>query len=550
MLIFVTKIALKTALNRFIKEKKKKSVTLVTCKFLPVVVLVVCSCGLETSTRTVNLFRPENQLNTNTIPLAFSPSTEAHDAVIKYYFPTAAGRIFDFLTRRAKPGTSQQFDKDDFDQHCIRVGRNKPYSKYWFKTCFDLLVSIRLIQVERVFRGYGYQVRVYHPWQVDDWVVDEFKNPKTSDRAYNNHSKKAKQNSHDSDRSDERSQENFKKTCNNFRKTCTKSTRNSDSAVALDRENRLKEKGNTKANSIGDRIKLAGDRQKPTSDRRRVPKPILKKTAFAAAPPKTIQEPLNSRQEEMRADGKEDTSFTQTTDRKETATTGKKRTTPTDEINQTQKTAVSNTVKGGEHINCRPTPSTSLKNDLNVKSDNVNQVNGANKNNGKVDVKVNKEKSRTESPKVDVKINNKEWRSHLEEVDQLGIRGNKTIVNALKTFSTERVKAAIALYRQRKRENGYIENPCGYFMQALQEDWAGKKAKEVLDNSQAPEDEAALFRYWFDLAKEFGYCHLYEIKDGERWVCLTGTWQRFVDAWERGFTLEYLRKMKKRNSKS
>lgn len=63
---------------------------------------------------------------------------------------------------------------------------------------------------------------------------------------------------------------------------------------------------------------------------------------------------------------------------------------------------------------------------------------------------------RTKPPKVDVKINNKDWRSHLEEVDQLGIRGNKTIVNALKTYSTERVQAAIALYRQRKIENGYI----------------------------------------------------------------------------------------------
>lgn len=485
-------------------------------------------------------------MNTNIIPLAFSPSTEAHDAVIKYYFPTAAGRIFDFLIRRAKAGTSQQFDKDDFDQHCIKVGRNKPYSKYWFKTCFDLLVSIRLIQVERVFRGYGYQVRVYHPWQLDDWIVDEFKNNKTSDRtydnSYNNYSKEGKYDYTYSDRSSNQDRKSSKKTCNDFRKTCTKSTHDPHSSVPLDRENREKEKGNTKAPPKSDRPK---PNDRPKSSDRRLPRPILKKTAFAAAPP---NDPFLT-EEKMREDRKEDISFTKIAGLEETASTGKKRISFT-KITDREETAVSTPLKGGDDINHRSNTLSSVKNDLKVILENVNKDNGDDKNNGDVDDKVNKKESKVKPPKVDVKINNKEWRSHLEEVDQLGMRGNKTIVNALKSFSTERVKAAIALYRQRKIENGYIENPCGYFMQALQEDWAGKKAKEVIDNAQAPDDEAALFRYWFDLAKEFGYCHLYEIKDGERWVCLTGTWQKFVDAWERGFTLEYLRKMKKRNSKS
>ena len=460
------------------------------------------SCrGFQTLQELVNLFFDERiLLNTNTIPLTFSPSTEAHDAVINYYFPRAAGRIFDFLTRRAKPGTSQQFDKDDFDQHCIKVGR-KPYSNKWFKICFDMLVSIRVVQVERKFRGYGFQVRAYHPWQVDDWIVDEFQ----SDR-----------------------QKKKKKTSTDESKTSAKSTRNSDSAVALDRENRVKEKGNTKATNSSDR---------------RLPRPILKKTAFAAPP--SNDSFLND--ENKRATGKEEITFTKIADLEETAATGKKKITFT-KITDLEETAISTPLKGGDDINHRSTPLTSLKNDLKVILENVNQDNGDNKNNGDVDEKVNKEKSRTKPPKVDVKINNKEWRSHLEEVDQLGIKGNKTIVNALKTFSTERVKAAIALYRQRKIENGYIENPCGYFMQALQEDWAGKKAKEVIDNSQAPEDKAALFRYWFDLAKELGYCHLSEERDGERWVLISGRWERFIDAWERGYNLEYLRKVKKRTT--
>ncbi|MGK7899694.1 MAG: hypothetical protein AB4372_40280, partial [Xenococcus sp. (in: cyanobacteria)] len=380
-------------------------------------------------------------MNTNTIPLAFSPLTEAHDQIINYFLPPVAQKMYSWFTRRARPGTIQEFDKEDFDEYWRDIGR-KPVSKQWFMTCMKMLYKTRLVKLVRKYQGYGFKIIAYHPWQVDDWVIDDDR------QKVNNPPKGA--NSNNSDRS-----KNPKKNQSDLHKKFKILTRNSDSAVALDRENRVKEKGNTKA---------------PNSSDRRIPKPILKKTAFAAAPPKTTQKPLNLVKEEMRADGKEDITSTQTTDLKETATTGKKRTTPIDEINDTKKTAVSNSLKGGEHINCRPTPSTSLKNDLKVKSENVNQVNGDNKNHGDVDVKVNKKESKTKPPKVDVKINNKEWRSHLEEVDQLGIKGNKTIVNALKTFSTERVKAAIALYRQRKIENGYIENPCGYFMQALKED--------------------------------------------------------------------------------
>lgn len=438
-------------------------------------------------------------LNTNTIPLTFSPCTEAHEALIDYYFPRAVGRIFKFLTRRAKPGTSQQFDKDDFDQHCIKVGR-KPYSKYWFRKCFEQLVGTRLVQVERTFQGYGYQVRVYHPWQIDDWIVDEFKNSQTSDRSKNNHSKQEQKATEQGDRSSNRNHQDFNKTCSNVNKTCQKSTCDRHSSVALDRESR--EKGNTKADSNdGDRIKSTGNTPKSKCDRP-ITKPIPKKTAFAAASPSTKEK---------------NTAFTQE--------------------------------KGCDDTNHHSSESTSLKNDLNVNSGDVRESNDVDKTQQRVDVKINKKTSdRTPSPKFDVKINNKEWRSHLEQLDQLGVTGNKTIVNALKTFSTEKVEAAIALYQQRKREAGYIENPCGYFVQALKEDWAGQKAKQVInDDSQTPEDKAALFRYWFDLAKEMGHCSKSEIReDGDRWVCMSGIWEKFTAAWERGYTLEYLRKLMKK----
>ena len=460
-------------------------------------------------------------MNTNTIPLTFSPSTEAHEALIDYYFPTAVGRIFKFLTRRAKPGTTQQFDKDDFDQHCIRVGR-KPYSKYWFRKCFEQLVSTRLVQVERTFRGYGYQVRVFHPWQIDDWIVDEFKNSQTSDRYKNNHSKQEQKASEPGDRSSARNHQDVNKTCNGVNKTCQKLTREHDSSVGGYRESR--EKGNTKANPIdGDRIKSTGDAPQSTGDRLN-PKPIVKKTAFAAAP--LIDYWLED-ENPSRADGKEVTINCGTT---------------------TKEKGVSSPDNGGQHINCCPPESNGLKTDLNINSGNVDSVSGGDKNNGRVDKKINKKSEKPNRPTFEVKINNKDWRSHLEQLDQLGVRGNKTIVNALKTFSRSKVEAAIALYRARKRETGYIENPCGYFMQALKEDWAGDRAKQVaIDNPQTPEDKAALFRYWFDLAKKMGNCSKSEIReDGEQWVCMSGTWEKFTSAWERGYTLEYLRKVMKR----
>ena len=382
-------------------------------------------------------------MNTNIIPLTFSPSTEAHEALIEQHFPRAAGTIFRFLSRLGKPGTSIQFDKDDFNQFCDRTGR-KRYCTYWFKKCFNDLVSTRLVQIERVFRGCGYQVRLYHPWQIDDWVVDEF--------------------------GSDRQKQNYNKTCENDKKTCGKSTSDPHDSVADYRESREK-KSNTKAS----------DRPKP--------KPTPKKTASAAA----------STSNEVK----------------------------------TAKTASFTKEKGCDHVNQRSPEPTGVKNDLNVKSENVSKTD---------------RKDKKVPPVVEVKINNKEWRSHLEEIDQLGVRGNKTIVNALKTYSKEKVEAAIALYRARKRETGYIENPCGYFIQALKEDWAGQKAKQVINNDD-PQNQAALFRCWFELAKEFGLCSKSEEREGERWVYVSGTWEKFTDAWERGFNLEYLRKTKKRHTK-
>ncbi len=99
----------------------------------------------------------------------------------------------------------------------------------------------------------------------------------------------------------------------------------------------------------------------------------------------------------------------------------------------------------------------------------------------------------------------------------------------------------IALLQTRKRSS-YIPNPAGYFVQALKENWANTNS----DLSEGT-DSKAVFNYWYDLARKLGYCSGQEEREGEQWVCLSGAWERWQDALNRGYSLEYLKKVMKRN---
>ena len=188
-----------------------------------------------------------------------------------------------------------------------------------------------------------------------------------------------------------------------------------------------------------------------------------------------------------------------------------------------------------EEGNHRETTSKPLTDDLNPKQ----KTNTKSNNKKKSPSPCSTKKYKHNSQSAETKINNQQWRSHLNELDQLGVKINQTIINAVKFQKTEKVEGALALLKARKRDK-YISNPAGYFIQALKEDWARNVVTQ--DN---PEDKA-IFRYWYDLARELGYCQGQEVRDGEQWVCLTGTWEKWEDAWKRGYTLEYLKKVKSR----
>ena len=140
-------------------------------------------------------------------------------------------------------------------------------------------------------------------------------------------------------------------------------------------------------------------------------------------------------------------------------------------------------------------------------------------------------------------IVNKKWKEQIKDLDSAGIPVNRTLIGLLKSYKYERVESAIALFKTRKREQ-HIPNPAGYFVTALKENWGDENA---LVGNSVNVDQASVFRYWYDLARELGYCSRHEIRDNEQWVCLSGTWEKWSDAMKRGYSTDYLKKVAKRS---
>lgn len=97
-------------------------------------------------------------------------------------------------------------------------------------------------------------------------------------------------------------------------------------------------------------------------------------------------------------------------------------------------------------------------------------------------------------------------------------------------------------------------------MAALKGDWAGQnlvsdEGQGDKPNDMAPLrdpseiDKAAVFQHWYDLARELGYCSGQQVREGEQWVKLSGVWEKWADAVKRGYSLDYLKKIIKRNQR-
>ena len=139
-------------------------------------------------------------------------------------------------------------------------------------------------------------------------------------------------------------------------------------------------------------------------------------------------------------------------------------------------------------------------------------------------------------------IVNKDWRSLIPLLDSTGVPINKTIKDLLKLYPSEKVEAAIALLKTRKRDQ-HVSNPSGYFVAALKGDWTSQSlaVEETGDRETEEVDKGAVFRHWYDLAKQLGVCSGQKVEDGEQFVCLSGTWEKWDDAVKRGYSLAYLK---------
>ncbi|VEP16091.1 conserved hypothetical protein [Hyella patelloides LEGE 07179] len=143
-----------------------------------------------------------------------------------------------------------------------------------------------------------------------------------------------------------------------------------------------------------------------------------------------------------------------------------------------------------------------------------------------------------------IKVVNPSGKSLVEELDSIGVPINKTLINLVKMYSEEEVKSAIALVKIRKREK-HIPNLGGYFTAAVKGNWASSN-HVVVENSEEI-DTTSVFRLWYELARELGYCASQEIRDGEQWVLLSGSWEKWQSATKRGYSLDYLKSVMKRN---
>ena len=62
-------------------------------------------------------------------------------------------------------------------------------------------------------------------------------------------------------------------------------------------------------------------------------------------------------------------------------------------------------------------------------------------------------------------------------------------------------------------------------------------------------DKSAVFRHWYDLARQLGCCSGQEMRQREQWICMAGTWEKWTAVVDRGYTLLYLKKTIKKSQR-
>lgn len=148
-------------------------------------------------------------------------------------------------------------------------------------------------------------------------------------------------------------------------------------------------------------------------------------------------------------------------------------------------------------------------------------------------------------------INNSQWRSHLQTLDRSGVRESEQIFNLVRSRSRDEVDNAIELYLALKAID-HIPNPQQYFYQILKEGWGDRSLMDIMRDPDRKAERNAIFNIWLDYSKKFGKWDEYQDIDGSRHVFKEGQepLEKFILVWNRGWNLEYFRRLDRKDART
>ena len=407
--------------------------------------------------------------------------------------PPASQKLYDWLMRRNVPGNTQQFDKEDFDRYCLKVGRD-PFCVKWFVNCISKLISTGLLLVERRYRGYGYQVRVYHPWQIGE----------------NQNSQKSNQNSQKSTSNTDSAVDSC---------IYSKISTNNVEKIVVDRKKQAKLKNQLQQTKAGVESEL--QESKPKIIRRKFQG---QEDDWGELSSPAVEQNVNKEGEERNREIEP-----QLEDKGVNSDDNP-------ELVQEVKSDVIEPELATEEEGKNSADNPELVQE--VKPDAIEP---------ELATEEEEEIREVERPIINHKVvntlikeelNNTEKR-FLNQLENLGAIVNETLIRVIQVTDTEKIQRSIEYIKRQKRST-YISNVAGYFVQCIKQDFG---AKQEIDIRKVKEkDLPALFNQWYELAKKLGNATDKKKEFGEYWVKLSGRWEKWIDAIDRGMTIEYLKK--------
>ena len=164
---------------------------------------------------------------------------------------------------------------------------------------------------------------------------------------------------------------------------------------------------------------------------------------------------------------------------------------------------------------------------------------------------------------------NQGWRHHLNQLRNLGLKEDQKLFNYVRMAKPSTVENAIALFKAVKRyKNDFSPTTEDYFIKILNEEWGDRNITSVLKDPEMKYERKAIFDLWFEMANKIGAFNYWEDDSGSRYVAriegatlervsglsieeqsegdrrlIQGAREKFIEAWGRGYTIAYLRKI-------